>query len=172
MIDDYLSAEIQADAYGCLSRLWDRAIERNGLHRPFTDWWVRAALAKGHAEWLLRERKESTIIGHVSPIESWRLFPPGSIGQYDNSCLTWSLLFLHIREGKFQKDLYGTCFNLLSEDLRGRSSHNFGWPHHSFVYGAPVRSWASNHCEMQTFKLITSRTLYSMLSLMIVQRVP
>ncbi|RYP20408.1 hypothetical protein DL765_002784 [Monosporascus sp. GIB2] len=135
-IHEYLAAEIQADKFGCLSRLWDRAIDLSGLRRPLNDWWLRAAHARGHAEWLLRERRDSTTVGHPSPIESWRLLPPGTVGHYDNSCVVWSI-HTAVLWGGFEDDLFFTYFNSLSEDMRGRASREAGWPLYSYVYGAP-----------------------------------
>ncbi|RYP38511.1 hypothetical protein DL766_000928 [Monosporascus sp. MC13-8B] len=136
-IHEYLAAEIQADEFGCLSRLWDRAIDWNGLRRPLNDWWIRAAHARGHAEWLLRERRDTTTVGHPSPIESWRLLPPGTVRHYDNSCVVWTIHVEGVLSGRFENDLFFTCFNSLSEEMRGRASLETGWPLYSYVYGAP-----------------------------------
>lgn len=176
-INEYLNHLIQTAEFGCLSMLWQEAISwitRSKDDDPFADsgiafvkfrsfrpthfhgWWVRAALARGHAEWLLKERIESHTVGHPTPIEGWRLLPPGTVGQYDNSCLVWSTLFvLHHRERHtngdedydfdvaYERDVYYTKFNTLSDEMRGKQSLDFGWPVYSFLYGAPVSTVTS-----------------------------
>lgn len=155
-IHEYMLHVIQNDSFGCLSKLWDQAIEwarkeedvaqqsdifGNDMNwRPtnFNLWWLRAANARGHAEWLLRERSESLLVGHSDPIEPWRLLPPGNVEHYDNSCVIWSLQYLMAHCKGHRIDAFGTEFNIASEEARGLQSRNFGWPYYSFVYGAPV----------------------------------
>ncbi|UKZ82730.1 hypothetical protein TrVFT333_010526 [Trichoderma virens FT-333] len=168
-IHQYMFHVMVEDGNGCLSRLWDLAIEwaqkkaKAALHdyrgfifdtlqtRKFNLWWLRAANARGHAEWLLQERRDSTLVGHSNPIEWWRLLPPGLVGQYDNSCVIWSWFNMMdaAREDLVKRDaasedkmepiidVFGQEFNIASENARGKQSRAFGWPYHSFVYGAP-----------------------------------
>jgi len=166
-INEYLNHVIQTTKFGCLSMLWQEAISwiarpeddipfRVRSFRPtqFHGWWVRAALASGHAEWLLKERIESHTVGHPKPIEGWRLLPPGRVEHYDNSCLVWCLLFashqLHMNRDNdhdldvaYEGDVYYTKFNMLSDKMRGEQSLDFGWPVYSFLYGAPVSTVTS-----------------------------
>lgn len=163
-IHEYLEQVIEQDNYGCLSRLWDEAIswdrtrqevaKAQGHHlvtevptrddvferwRPekFDLWWTRAAQARGHADWLLRERRESELVGHSAPIETWRILPPGTVGNYDNSCVIFSFSAALAFCSDYRIDAFGTEFNISSEQVRGWQSGEFGWPYHSFVYGAP-----------------------------------
>jgi hypothetical protein len=160
----------EEDRHGCLSKLWDLAIEwahknvKAALHdyrgfifdslkiRKFNLWWLRAANDRGHAEWLLQERRDSTLVGHSDPIEWLRLLPPGLIGQYDHSCVIWSSVIMidAVREDLARRDgasenqmkptidVFGEEFNIASENVRGKLSRDFGWPYHSCVYGALV----------------------------------
>ena len=140
--------------FGCFSRVWSEAAEwaRAGdipkdeiqIFRQFhmINWLIQTALAKGHADWLVKERLISYEVGHTKPIEPWRILPPGTVGQYENSCvISTSLVITHFTEDFpwYKDDVYSTEFNLLSDDLRGRQAQDFGWPKDSFVYGPPVR---------------------------------
>jgi len=148
-IYDYLSYTIGKKEFGCLGKIWADAVAVN--YRPKTDddeksdmgsmtalrgmesmhfdaWLVRAALARGHSEWLTRERLDSYTIGHPNPIEAWRLLPPGSVGQYDNSCVIWSTLFIvHLQEDLpiYARDCDFTSFNIISEEMRGHIEQEF-----------------------------------------------
>jgi len=172
-IYQYFSESLQQDKFGCLSKLWADAVEwyatdesacprgwfeeagistrpietvNHGHPSYFLQWWVRAAQARGHAEWLIKERRESLTPGHSAPIESWRLRPPGTVGQYDNSCgpwCVWMVVYGKKREDPpgydYDEDDFCTNFNIVSDMMRGNQAVDYGWPMHSFVYGAPVR---------------------------------
>ncbi|KAL6832049.1 hypothetical protein V8C40DRAFT_263319 [Trichoderma camerunense] len=190
-IRQYMLHVIEKDTHGCLSMLWDMAIEwvqdnlQAALHdyggsvfyslpiRNFNLWWLRAANARGHAEWLLQERRDSALVGHSDPIEWWRLLPPGLIGQYDNSCVIWTWIIAadRIREVSAKRDaasedkmepiidIFGQEFNTSSELVRGMQSLDFGWPYHSFVYGAPefvYRTLAENSTTSSLIGLLST----------------
>lgn len=135
---------------GGYSRIWDEAAawaaEKSSVVGTwhFNNWWVRAALARGHAEWLLKERLLNQHPGHSAVIEEWRLVWPGVVGQYDNSCVIYCDLIVgepvESRDTHpfYSDDEYGTNFNTRSEHMRGLQSHTCGFPFNSFVFGAPV----------------------------------
>jgi len=139
----YADKTITMGKYGCLSRLWWETVQRYEARAAFDTesfrpshlqrWWVRAAHARGHAEWLIKERRDAQTVGHTRPIESWRLLPPGTVDQYNNSCLIWTMWAL---KGK-PDDHFLTFFNISSDTIRGQNSIDTGWQRHSFLYGAP-----------------------------------
>lgn len=121
-IHKYLVSQIESHEYGCGSQLWDEAVEWAASHHfhswIFRNWWVRAALARGHTEWLLKERLADREPGHFKPVEPWRLVWPGVVGQYDNSCVVYTTLIVtrHAENHPwYEDDEYGTVFAAYSE---------------------------------------------------------
>lgn len=140
--------------FGCYSLLWAEAVEwalqgpgstSKSISRNFRRWWLRAAIARGHAEWLIEERAETREPGHIKPIEAWRLQYPGSVGHYDNDCGIVGILFLQFpRDTPFPgyvDDEYGTLYNITQTVARETQNEAYGWPFNSFTYGAPVSSY-------------------------------
>lgn len=96
----------------------------------------------GHAQWLVEERLQDSTIGHSKPVDPCRLVRPGFISEYDNSCSIFAaMILLHFRDEHpfYKDDVYGTLFNVFSEDMRGKQAYGYGYPFTSFVYGVPVR---------------------------------
>ncbi|KAH7207914.1 uncharacterized protein BKA55DRAFT_546991 [Fusarium redolens] len=145
------------DNSGSLSRLWAKAAEW-GVHMAdsfhayhFRSWWIRAAMAKGHAEWLLKEplpQFRQLLHTGTKVTAPWRLIPPPPISYYDNDCGPQSLLAfqaseeeLFERAGKklfphFPDDEYYTKYNLTSHHVWELQSM-IGDPEFSFLYGCP-----------------------------------
>lgn len=139
--------------------LWENAIKWSaageGVSHHFRRWWMRAASARGHAEWLLKEQE--IMAGKRQHIDKQRLIPPASIGQYDNDCGIFSLLvltepnrrpFIDPKTGQLGHDLRGpaytdddfdTNYNIAHTLAHERQNDAFGWPQSSTLYGAPVR---------------------------------
>jgi hypothetical protein len=140
--------------YGSISQLWSEAAEWASQRKDiwkcehFRRYWRRAALARGHVEWLLRERESSDIIGHTKPIDKWQFLPPASIGQYDNDCLIVSMLVdaspekSAERQGRtfpyYDDDEHGTNYNIMHTEMEDSQAKRFGWPKHAFFFGPPV----------------------------------
>ena len=152
-LDEYAQIQMILHKYGSISQLWSEAAEWASQRKDiwkcehFHRYWRRAALAKGHAEWLLRERESSEIIGHTKPIEKWRLWPPASIGQYDNDCAIVSMLVVLSRFSAewqglnftgYDDDEHGTNYNIMHTRMRDPQADRFGWPKHAFFFGPPV----------------------------------
>ena len=167
MIHKYAGETLKMGKYGCFSRLWAETIqwyeagvntgpgefiESLSVHKipkpsDLHCWWVRAAQAHGHAEWLIKERRDARTVGHTQAIESWRLLPSGTVLHYDNSCGPWLVWF--IVHGKSKDGVDGPewysddddflmHFNIISDMMHGEQSINTGWPLHSYLYGALV----------------------------------
>jgi hypothetical protein len=153
-LDEYAQIQMILHKYGSISQLWSEAAEWASQRKDiwkcehFRRYWRRAALARGHAEWLLRERESSETTRHTKPIEKWRLWPPASIGQYDNDCLVVSMLVVLSSksvEGLSRNfpwydddDEHGTNYNIMHTVMRDSQAESFGWPKHSFFFGPPV----------------------------------
>jgi hypothetical protein len=145
------------DRSGSFSRLWAKAAEW-GVHAAdsfhayhFRSWWIRAAMAKGHAEWLLKEPLppfRQLLQSGAKTTVPWRLIPPPPVSYYDNDCGIQSLLAfrateeeLFERAGKklfphFPDDEYYTKYNLTSHLVRELQAMT-GDPEVSFLYGCP-----------------------------------
>jgi hypothetical protein len=156
-IHEYADETMKTGKYGCLSRLWWEAIQWHeagpgssikprdrGWSSDLQQWWVRAAQARGHAEWLIKERRDAQTFGHTQAIESWRLLPPGTVDHYDNSCVVWAIWTTVCRNhgvngwDDFDEDDFLTQFNILHNVARDHQSMSTGWPLRSYLYGAPV----------------------------------
>lgn len=98
------------EEFGGILGLWEQAAEWGQNKKTFRRWWVRAAMAQGHAEWLEKEpyhlyspytplphfritlllaKARSTgtqSLKPTPPLESWRLWPPGMPGSYVHDC--------------------------------------------------------------------------------------
>jgi hypothetical protein len=149
---EYAQIQIMSHDFGSVSQLWaeaaEWAVQEKDIWKSehFRRWWRRAALARGHAEWLLQERSKRQDKGHMKAIESWRLRPPGSIGQYDNDCAIASILFVmrpkplddDVKFPFYGDDGYETHYNMMHTEMRDRDDEMFGCTKHSFLYGAPV----------------------------------
>jgi len=44
------------EEFGGVLGLWEQAAEWGRDHKKFRRWWIRAAMADGHAEWLEKEK--------------------------------------------------------------------------------------------------------------------
>jgi hypothetical protein len=137
--------------FGGISRLWAEAAkwaaeglgsQNAWMSHHFRRWWLRAALARAHGEWLLTERAIAPVQGHTKPIETWRLQPPGSIGHYENDCGIYALLsVIQPNLGEFPQyhdDEYNTEYNIMQMKIRELQSGNSGYALLCFTYGAPV----------------------------------
>jgi hypothetical protein len=142
--------------FGGISRLWTEAAqwaaegpgsENAWKSHHFRRWWLRAALARAHGEWLLAERAIASVQGHTKPIEAWRLQLPGHIDQYDNDCGIHALLTVmetNLRGPDefpmYHDDKYNTEYNIMQMRIRESQSNECGYTLNCFTYGAPV-SW-------------------------------
>src|SRR6266536_3723582 len=72
-IREYLIAQLKED-HSCFSKLWDEAASWAASREDvvgswhFKNWWTRAAFARGHAEWLIKERNLNSLAGNLKPI--------------------------------------------------------------------------------------------------------
>lgn len=153
-LEEYAQIQMILHEYGSVSQLWSSAVEWASQKKDiwksehFRRYWRRAALARGHAEWLLREREFSENIGHTKPIENWRFWPPAAIGQYDNDCAIVAILTVmsakateKLHTGDFphyDDDEHGTNYNIMHTTMRDSQAERVGWPKHAFFFGPPV----------------------------------
>jgi hypothetical protein len=140
--------------FGGIPRLWAEAAkwaaeglgsQNAWMSHHFRRWWLRAALARAHGEWLLTERAIARVQGHTKPIEAWRLQLPGPIGHYENDCGIHSLLSViqpNFRDPwefpQYHDDEYCTEYNIMQMMMRELQSEESGYALLCFIYGAPV----------------------------------
>jgi hypothetical protein len=162
-IQQYAVDEIMRQEYRSLTMLWEKAVQwvmvgdgrqNQWVSHHFRSWWLRAALARGHAEWLLQEQ-ENNPGNRVKHVDQQRLLPPASIAQYDNDCGVYTLLSLTKRKPDlidpitglrkhdpsfpaYSDDAFNSVYNITQTLLHEIQNSNFGWPHSSTLYGAPV----------------------------------
>jgi hypothetical protein len=153
-IVEYMTDQILLGDFGGISRLWAEAAEwaaegpgseNKWMSHHFRSWWLRAALAKAHGEWLLTERAIVPVQGHGKQIEAWRLQHPGPIEQYDNDCGTYAILVVTEETMRgpdnfpaYHDDEYNTKYNITQMWLRNHQSNTYGYSLYCFTYGAPV----------------------------------
>ncbi|KAF8533834.1 hypothetical protein BDD12DRAFT_466182 [Trichophaea hybrida] len=153
-LDSYLVEEQKR--VGSLPPLWAEAArwsleagpELKWFTYHFRRWWVRAAMAMGHGEWLEKEIRRSYFdrkgARFLSPGEDWRLLEPGPVKYYENDCAIHCRLVLQAENGEwenrfpaFADDEYFTKYNATTTMIRDKQCHSYGDPFYSFVYGAP-----------------------------------
>ncbi|KAL2871751.1 uncharacterized protein BJX67DRAFT_377486 [Aspergillus lucknowensis] len=133
---------------GTLSRLWweavkwDRHRETGNAH--FLRWSVRAAMARGHADWLRKEIQagsygRSLSIRPPRPIERWRLLPPPPVGYYYHDCAIYAPMAAHALRTKEPPNEDGvfTDYVVWATTLRELDMLLKDSPEVSFNFGAP-----------------------------------
>jgi len=148
-ITEYFAHSMSGN-FGGIGRIWAEAAQwsfngsgsENQTSHHFKRWWLRAAMARGHAHWLLKERE---VAKPTKPIEAWRLDLPGNVGQYDQDWGTHAVLSTAQKKPvddqtfpHYCDDEYNTEYNITQMQTQEIQSEAYGWPGFSFVYGAPV----------------------------------
>jgi len=151
---DYVIQNAMSGEFGGFTRLWAETVEwalqgagsrSEWKSHHFRRWWLRAALARGHAQWLVKERVVARTQGHTKPIEKWRLQPPGRVVFYEQDCAIYAVLVLtRPRPGDpdgfpaYDDDDFNTSYNIAQMEARAIQSNAYGWTFYSYTYGAPV----------------------------------
>ncbi len=134
----------------------------------FREWWLRAALAMGHSDWLdgelsgillaLEDRQfwagpesgDADEKGHADGIakmitrwHDFRIASPPSVEDYDKDSeirtKTWLWKIEHASDDEEEEDVYRTLYNAMYADHEHNFSLESGEDSKCFTYGCPVR---------------------------------
>ncbi|KIW89870.1 uncharacterized protein Z519_09299 [Cladophialophora bantiana CBS 173.52] len=120
---------------GGVLALWEHVAKLHHSDESFQKWWTRAAFARGHAEWLLKEpykKYHGQSSKPQDPIEPWRLWPPRSPRQSTQDCVP---NFLQGLWGP--NDFYRTTYWLSHHTLTEAEYQLTGRMPLSSLFGAP-----------------------------------
>ncbi|KAK0639692.1 hypothetical protein B0T16DRAFT_463338 [Cercophora newfieldiana] len=167
--------------YGSLTKLWESAAkwsasaQRSGIQREefhaeeFRLWWVRAAMGRGHAEWLLEERWEKGGISmdQWKPMEAGRRLSPPPLSCYDNGCGVFPVGGMGKETGETSgvrttaDDLYLSQCDAVQLQMRELDSTLNHVPNYCLAPGAPdfvyrrkaVSGWVGIHIGLSSLDL-------------------